>query len=167
MVVLRGSELDFYSHSPAQSRRFGAHLGRLAAPGDLLLLHGPLGAGKTHLAQGVAEGLGIVGPVRSPTFTLVHEYRGGRIPFYHVDLYRLEGAEEVATVGLEDYLDAEDGLMAVEWPERDRGWLPQDALHIHLRHAGPQRRALRLTAGGPRSATLLDDFKQHAFALPS
>lgn len=163
MSVLKGNEIEFFSHSPEQTRRFGAHLGCLVEPGDVVLLFGELGAGKTHVAQGIAQGLGITEPVRSPTFTLINEYEAGRIPLYHVDLYRLEGSRDIATVGLDEYFDA-DGVVVVEWPERGEGWLPEDALHLILRHVDPRRRLIRLDERGPRSAELLHAFKQHTFA---
>ncbi len=163
MTVMKGNTISFFSHSPGQTRRFGAHLGALVQAGDTILLHGQLGAGKTHFAQGIAQGLGVEEPVRSPTFTLINEYQAGRLPLYHIDLYRLEGDEQIATVGLEDYLDA-DGLVVVEWPERGRHWLPDDALHIFMLLVSMQRRELRLEASGPRAETLLRAYKQHLFA---
>ena len=162
MAVMKGSALDFFSHSPAQTRRFGAHLGALVEPGDVVLLHGDLGAGKTHFAQGIAEGLGITEPVRSPTFTLINEYDEGRIPLYHIDLYRLEGDEDIATIGIEEYFDA-DGLVVVEWPEKGEHWLPEDALHLFLTHFDERRRSLRVEAGGPRAEALLRAYRAHVF----
>jgi tRNA threonylcarbamoyladenosine biosynthesis protein TsaE len=93
-----------------------------AAPG-VLTLTGPLGAGKTVVVKGLARGLGFAGEVTSPTFTLLHEYHGGKMPLYHFDLYRLESASSVQRLGLEDYLPA-DGLTVIEWPERIPGLLP-------------------------------------------
>lgn len=165
MAVMKGNTLDFFSNSPTQTRRFGANLGGLAQPGDVVLLHGDLGAGKTHFAQGIAEGLGITDPVRSPTFTLVNEYEEGRVPLYHIDLYRLEGDEEIATVGIEEYFDA-DGLVVVEWPEKGAHWLPSDALHLFLGHIDERRRSLRMNTGGPRSEQLLRAYRAHVFAAP-
>src|SRR4051794_25057361 len=98
-----GPMLDVISHSADQTRRLGARLAEWLAPGDVLLLRGDLGAGKTVFAQGVAAGLGIDEPVTSPTFTLIHEHHG-RVPLYHVDLYRIGGDVEAGDLGLEDYL---------------------------------------------------------------
>lgn len=163
MPVMKGNTLDFFSYSAPQTRRFGAHLGTLVQPGDAVLLYGEMGAGKTHFAQGIAQGLGITGPVRSPTFTLINEYHDGRIPLYHVDLYRLSGDDDLATVGLEEYFDA-DGVVVVEWPERGVDWLPTDALHIRLTHIDQRRRTLRMEAGSPRAEELLRDYKLQTFA---
>lgn len=165
MAVMKGNEIEFFSHSPTQTRRFGAHLGALVQPGDVVLLHGNLGAGKTHFAQGIAQGLGIEEVVRSPTFTLINEYEEGRIPLYHVDLYRLEGDADIASTGLEEYFDA-GGVVVVEWPEKGVGWLPDDALRVSLRHVSDLRRALRLDAEGPRAEALLRTYKNQTFAAP-
>src|SRR5512136_966363 len=92
--------LDFVSHSTTQTQRVGSRLGEMLAGGDVILLEGPLGSGKTLLAQGIAHGLGITDYVTSPSFTLINEYRprdtGGRLPFYHIDLYRLGDASKEA-----------------------------------------------------------------------
>ena len=143
------------SHSPEETRALGARLGALLRAGDSVLLRGTLGAGKTQLAQGIARGLGVGGVVRSPTFTLINEYDDGRLPLYHMDLYRLEGEGELASIGLDDYVGA-DGVLLVEWPERAAGHFPADALRVTLDPRGPGERAITLEAGGPRAATLLD-----------
>jgi len=110
----------------AVARRLAARLGA----GDVLLLSGDLGAGKTAFVRGLAEGLGIdPGEVSSPTFTLVHEYRGGRLTLYHADLYRLQGAA-VEDLGL-DQLGATDGVLAIEWPDR-LGHEPIGALRVGI-----------------------------------
>lgn len=163
MPVTKGHEIEFFSHSPAQTRRLGNHLGRLVEPGDVVLLYGDLGAGKTHFTQGIAQGLGITDTVRSPTFTLVNEYEEGRIPLYHVDLYRLDSDAAIATIGLDEYFDA-GGVVVVEWPEKGRAWLPAEALHINLRTVGDLRRAFHLHATGPRAEALLHAYKSHTFA---
>ncbi|MGH2543813.1 MAG: tRNA (adenosine(37)-N6)-threonylcarbamoyltransferase complex ATPase subunit type 1 TsaE [Ardenticatenaceae bacterium] len=166
MSVLKGNTLGFFSYGPAQTRRFGARLGGLVQPGDVILLYGDLGAGKTHFAQGIAQGLGIEESVRSPTFTLINEYHEGRIPLYHVDLYRVDGDEDIATLGLEDYFDT-DGVVVVEWPEKGENWMPADALHIHLEHIDERRRAFTMDASQRHSEALLTAFKKHVFAAPS
>ena len=103
-----------------------------AAPGTRLVmaLHGDLGGGKTCFVRGLARALGINQAVTSPTFTIVNEYRGRR-PLYHIDLYRLNGSEEVLSLGFEEYLEA-NGVIAVEWAERAEGLIPADAIHIHF-----------------------------------
>ncbi|HXD00082.1 MAG TPA: tRNA (adenosine(37)-N6)-threonylcarbamoyltransferase complex ATPase subunit type 1 TsaE [Verrucomicrobiae bacterium] len=105
------------SHSPEETLALGEAWGRAASAGLVIGLTGDLGAGKTQLAKGIARGLGITGRVHSPTFTLVNEYAGGRLPMFHVDLYRLQTAEEVASAGLEEYFQP-TGVSVIEWAER-------------------------------------------------
>jgi tRNA threonylcarbamoyladenosine biosynthesis protein TsaE len=93
-------------------------------PGDVIALCGPLGAGKTHVTKGLLHGLGSAAEVTSPTFTLVHEYRDGRLPVFHFDLYRMERAEEVLAIGWDDYLD-EPGVVIVEWADLFPELLPE------------------------------------------
>jgi len=104
----------------AETHAFGAEIGAAVVGGDLLLLDGDLGAGKTTLIQGIARGLGCSDPVTSPTFNLVHEYRGGRLLLVHMDLYRLSGPDDLESIGFYDYLER-GGVIAVEWPERLAG----------------------------------------------
>ncbi len=163
MATFRGNTLDFFSHSPEQTRRLGARLGQLLQPGDLILISGPLGAGKTLFVQGIAEGLGVREHVRSPTFTLVNEYHSGRIPLYHVDLYRLNGHADLATVGVEEYLERADGVVVVEWPERAPAWFPLAALHVRLEHVDDQKRRVVMEGKGERYKALVRAFKRSAF----
>jgi tRNA threonylcarbamoyladenosine biosynthesis protein TsaE len=158
-----GSALDVLSHSAAQTERLGARLGELLAAGDVVLLEGGLGAGKTVFAQGVARGLGVNDPVTSPTFVLVHEYEG-RVPLYHADLYRLAGAAEATTIGLEEYLWG-DGVTLIEWPERAASLVPPEHLAVALRPISDTKRAIRLTPHGTRFAQVVDAFKRSAFGL--
>jgi tRNA threonylcarbamoyladenosine biosynthesis protein TsaE len=119
--------LSVTTHSEAETSAVGRDLARTLAPGSVILLSGNLGAGKTAFVRGLAEGLGIdPAEVSSPTFTLIQEYRGGRLPLHHVDLYRLAPVE-VADLGLDDLQD--DGVTAVEWPDR---WheAPESALRV-------------------------------------
>lgn len=115
----------FISHSPAETGALGEAWGREAQPGWVLGLSGGLGAGKTILAAGLARGLGVTARVQSPTFALVNEYRGGRLPLFHLDLYRLASREEIIAAGLELYLDRPSGVAVVEWMER---WLEDGSL---------------------------------------
>jgi tRNA threonylcarbamoyladenosine biosynthesis protein TsaE len=110
----------FISHSPDETAALGETWGRAAAPGLVIGLTGDLGAGKTQLVKGLARGLGIPERVHSPTFALVNTYAGGRLPLYHLDLYRLETPDQVLAAGLEEYLHP-DGLTVIEWAER---WFP-------------------------------------------
>jgi tRNA threonylcarbamoyladenosine biosynthesis protein TsaE len=137
--------------SAEETRAIGRALGAAAESGALLLLRGDLGSGKTTLAQGVGEALGAC-EVHSPTFILVAEHRG-RLPLFHVDLYRLDEVDDIGDLGLDDVI-GRVGVVVVEWPERYRGDWPEDRLEIHL--AGQDdRRTLTFGATGPRHAAWL------------
>ena len=110
--------------------------------GEVFALHGVLGSGKTQLVKGLARGLGYRGDVTSPTFTIVHEYRGGRLPIYHLDLYRLAGENEAIDMGLEEYIPS-DGVTIIEWPERIATILPPDTQHWELEVASLTERVVR------------------------
>jgi tRNA threonylcarbamoyladenosine biosynthesis protein TsaE len=153
--------LDFVSHSTNQTRNTGIILGRLAHPGDIFLLIGDLGAGKTTLAKGIASGLDIHATVNSPTFTLVNEY-AGRLPLFHLDCYRLESAREALDIGLEEYLYGE-ALTVIEWPERIIEALPAESLTIRLSHLNETKRGIRLEPVGERYIYLVNEFKKTAF----
>ena len=112
----------FISHSPEETAALGEQWGREALPGWLIGLSGSLGAGKTLLVSGLARGLGVTERIQSPTFALVNEYLEGRLPLFHLDLYRLKGRNEIIAAGLEDYLDRPDGVIVLEWIER---WLEE------------------------------------------
>ncbi len=111
------------SHSAEETFALGQRLAATLRPGDIIALDGDLGAGKTHFIQGLAAGLGHTGPVTSPTFTLLHEYTGGRIPLYHLDFYRLETPEEALHIGLDEYL-ALPAILAIEWAGKFAHLLP-------------------------------------------
>lgn len=138
----------------AATRTLGESLGRTAQVGDLLLLAGPLGAGKTTLAQGLAQGLGLEDRVTSPTFALIHEYREGRIPLFHFDLYRLNEADLLAQ-GLTDYWERPEGLCVLEWPERLGNLSLPSHLTVALEPADGGRMA-SLAPQGPRAAAWLE-----------
>ena len=134
------------------TRAVGAALGRLLDEGDVVLLQGELGAGKTTFTQGVARGAGSDELVNSPTFILVNEYRG-RIKLYHADLYRLDDPDAVLALDLPGA--TLDGALVVEWPERGEGALPPEHLLIRILHVSPEERELRLEPHGRRAQTLL------------
>jgi tRNA threonylcarbamoyladenosine biosynthesis protein TsaE len=110
--------------------------------GEIFALHGVLGAGKTQLAKGLARGLGYAGVVTSPSFTFVHEYRGGRLPIYHIDLYRIADEKAAIAMGVEDYLPS-DGVTIIEWAERIESLLPPDARHWELEVASLTERVIK------------------------
>jgi tRNA threonylcarbamoyladenosine biosynthesis protein TsaE len=144
--------------SAAETRRLGKRLGRRLEAGDVVLLEGTLGAGKTVLVQGIAEGLDVADPVTSPTFTLVHEYQG-RLPLYHADLYRIAGETEAVDLGLED-LYYGDGVTVVEWAGRAAALVPREHLWVRLevpRDDGSTRR-ITFHPSGRRWVTMLKDF---------
>ena len=143
--------IDFISHSSLHTERLGERLGASAKPGDVFALWGELGAGKTVLAKGLARGLGVSGPVTSPTFVLVHEY-DGPLPLYHVDFFRLD-PRDVPGVGWEEYLDL-DGVVVIEWPDRAAGSLPRERLDVRLEHVAQTKRRVRLEPHGRRAEEL-------------
>jgi tRNA threonylcarbamoyladenosine biosynthesis protein TsaE len=161
--VTSRANLDIVSHGIEQTRRLGAHLGKLLSPGDVVLLEGEFGTGKTTFTQGIARGLGLDSRyVNSPTFTLINEYRGGRHPLAHVDLYRLHGLSDIATLGLDDYLEGR-GITVIEWPEEAAPWLPDERLTVQFSHLSDTKRTLRFYASGPHYTQLLDEYKRTAF----
>lgn len=142
------------SRSAAETRALGRGLGAAAGPGAVLALIGPLGAGKTQLAKGVAEGLGVRSVVNSPTFILMNEHEG-RLRLFHVDAYRLGDAEEALAAGLFDERQAA-GVTVVEWADRLDGWLPDDRLEITIQPAprDDRSRILLWRPLGPAAARL-------------
>jgi tRNA threonylcarbamoyladenosine biosynthesis protein TsaE len=136
------------SRSVDDTLALGERLGRVAAAGDLICLWGDLGAGKTQLTKGIAQGLGIDDTVNSPTFVLMSEY-AGRLPLFHVDLYRLADAREALAGGVIDERQAE-GLTVVEWPDRMREVLPGSRLDVVIDGTGDEPRRIELLAAGTR-----------------
>ena len=131
------------------TRSLGVHLGQSLPAGSVILLSGELGAGKTTLVQGIGEGLGITDPVVSPTFTLINEYAEGRIPLYHLDLYRLQ-PDEVETLNLESYWEGVEvplGIVAIEWADR-LPYLPPSYLHLYLTYSSNHGRHAELVSMG-------------------
>lgn len=130
------------SNSAAETFELGRSLAASLKGGEIIALCGDLGAGKTHLCKGIAAGLGCdPAEVTSPTFTLVHEYRGGRLPVYHFDFYRLESEAEALAVGLDDYLAA-GGVVLIEWADKFRPLLPAETRWIELRELAPDVREI-------------------------
>lgn len=140
-----------------ETRQLGEQLGRMLRKGDIVLLSGDLGTGKTCLTQGIGRGLDCGTPVNSPSFVLMNEY-GGRETLFHVDLYRIEDVEELDELGLWDY--AERGVLVIEWPERGADLLPGDGLVIELRYGDLDRqRRLKFLPRGERGAQIVDSLR--------
>ena len=139
--------MNFILRSLSESRAFGRILGENSLTGDVILLIGTLGAGKTTLTRFIAEGLGIKDDyITSPSFSLMNRY-SGRIPLYHIDCYRLEGEDDVEDSGLIDYIVA-DGLAVIEWPDRLGSLVPEDRLEIELTSGEGEQRFVSVTAHG-------------------
>ncbi|MCJ7515987.1 MAG: tRNA (adenosine(37)-N6)-threonylcarbamoyltransferase complex ATPase subunit type 1 TsaE [Dehalococcoidia bacterium] len=147
------THLKSISHSPEQTRRLGLRLGELSRAGDVFLLTGNLGSGKTCLTQGIAWGLGIKEYAFSPSFVIVREYHG-RLPLYHIDLYRLDRIEEIADLGLDEYLFGH-GVCVVEWADKGIVLMPKEHLFINLSYISDTERALSLEPRGHRYTELL------------
>ena len=124
--------MDYLSNSVEETEALGAELAVRLEPGDVVAFTGDLGAGKTAFVRGLARGLGIPDRVTSPTFTIVNEYEGGRLPLFHFDLYRLASSDELFEIGWEDYL-RRGGVCAVEWSENAAGALERDTVRVDLR----------------------------------
>lgn len=123
-------ERQYPTRSEEETFAIGRKLGEMAQPGQIFCLEGDLGTGKTVLAKGMARGLGVTDDVVSPTFTIVHEYKG-RLPFYHFDIYRLEDEDELDEVGWNDYIGS-DGVVLIEWADQVQEAMPEDAVWIRI-----------------------------------
>ena len=153
-------KVKIVSHSSDETHALGVRLGQYAQPGDILLLIGELGAGKTTLTQGIAQGLGIAERPRSPTFVMATEYHG-RLPLYHLDLYRIDHVAELDQLGLEEYL-SQDGVTVVEWADRAPQAFPAACLRISLESIDEDTRRVIMTADGDRHMALLASLKSRA-----
>jgi tRNA threonylcarbamoyladenosine biosynthesis protein TsaE len=147
--------LSIISESTEQTDALGRRLGALLRPGDLVLLMGDLGSGKTHLAKGIVAGLGSADLVTSPSFVLVNEYQAPAATVYHADLYRIDNPDELLGIGLEEAWSGPN-ISLVEWAERAGARLPPAHLAIHLRHLGDTTREIDLEAHGRRYEALLE-----------
>lgn len=145
--------MEFVSDSVEQTRDFAAAMACRAQAGDVVLLVGDLGAGKTHFAQGFAAGLGIADIPTSPTFNLVCEYRDGRLPLYHFDLYRLESADELDDIDYYGIVEG-DGVSLVEWGDKFEEAAPDDYLLLDFSVGADGVRTIRMKPHGPRAEAL-------------
>jgi tRNA threonylcarbamoyladenosine biosynthesis protein TsaE len=151
------ASLEMISNSAKQTHKVGMELAWLAQAGDVILLEGGLGVGKTCLAQGIARGLDIGDYVISPSFVLLREYQG-RLPLYHIDFYRLDRIEEVEYLGLDDYLYG-GGVCVVEWAEKGLGILPGEHLLVEMQYLASTKRKLTFSPRGKRYEEMLSQFK--------
>ena len=142
--------MEFWTHSPLETQRVGAALGRALHGGEVIAFLGGLGAGKTAFTRGLAEGLGVTDAVTSPTYTIVNEYLTGRLPLFHFDMYRLGSSEELFDIGWEDYL-ARGGVCAVEWSENvaDALETPITVRIERVPDGGDDCRRITITGGEP------------------
>ncbi len=137
--------MTFTTNSPAETEAVGAALGKILPPGTVLAYRGDLGAGKTAFTRGLARGLGCGELVTSPTYTIVNEYLGGRIPLFHFDMYRLRCSDDLFDIGWDDYLDR-GGVCAVEWSENVDDAM-EDAIYITIEKLGEDARRITLEGG--------------------
>ena len=133
----------FISNSVAETETFGRNFAERIKQGSVLALGGELGSGKTHFVKGVAAGIGSRAEVTSPTFTLIHEYRHGRLPIYHFDFFRIEDQASAERLGLDEYFFS-DGVSIVEWADKFPGLIPQDAIWIRFETKSETQRAITI-----------------------
>ena len=158
MPILDAHTLEFFSRSPEQTRRVGMRLGGLLQHGDVICLQGELGAGKTTLVQGLAQGWGSLDQVTSPTFIIVNTYRRpDNKQLYHMDAYRLDSAPEAAELDLDEMLAR--GSLLIEWPERIQEILPDECLHISLEYLAEEHRQMLIRATGERYDEMLAELR--------
>ena len=143
--------MEFITNSPQETEALGQKLGQALPAGTVIAYRGDLGAGKTAFTRGLARGLGIQDPVTSPTYTIVNEYLGGRVPLFHFDMYRLHSADDLFDIGWDDYLERQ-GICAVEWSENVAEAM-EDPLVVTICKTGEESRKITLE-GGPQIADL-------------
>ena len=132
------------TYSAAETRALGEELSASLKPGDVVVLRGELGAGKSELTRGIAKGLGVTENVTSPSFTILNVYESGRCPLYHFDWYRLENEEELYELGMDEYLGG-DGVAVVEWAERCPDAVPEKRIRIRLEVTGEETRRIEIS----------------------
>ena len=147
--------MEFLTNSPEETERVGAALGKILEPGSILAYRGDLGAGKTLFTQGMAQGLEITEDINSPTFTIIHEYESGRLPLYHMDVYRLKHPDEMYDLGYEEYFYGE-GVTVVEWAQIIEPLLPDEYLGMEIAVV-PEGREVRFMPHGSRYEQLIEE----------
>ena len=150
--------LKFITHSAEQTQKVGISIGKLAEPGDIFLLIGDLGAGKTCLTQGIAYGLDIQEYTLSPSFVIMRELHG-RLPLYHMDFYRLENIAEISDLGLDDYLFGE-GVCVIEWANKGLSVLPEDHLLIGIDYLADNERSFVIEPRGERYIRMVQQLRE-------
>ncbi len=164
MAILDFESIDFTSRSPEQTERVGMRLGRLLQTGDVILLNGDLGAGKTTIIRGIAKGWGTIDPVTSPTFVLVNEYyRMDKSILFHMDAYRIGSIWEAEELDLDRML--REGVLLVEWAERIKDALPKECLIINMRWISDEQREIIIKPNGDHYKNILLSFRQNAFGV--
>jgi tRNA threonylcarbamoyladenosine biosynthesis protein TsaE len=164
MPILDSHTLEFFSRSPEQTRRMGMRLGALLQTGDLLCLQGDLGAGKTTLVQGIAQGWGSLDAVSSPTFVLVNVYRRSEgMQLFHLDTYRIDSAPEAEELDLDTMLA--QGALVVEWPERVLEILPAERLWVKLEYIDDQQRQMTFSAIGKLYERMIAELRLELFGV--
>jgi tRNA threonylcarbamoyladenosine biosynthesis protein TsaE len=162
MPILDAHTLEFFSRSPEQTRRVGMRLGGLLHEGDVICLHGDLGAGKTTFVQGLAQGWGSLDSVSSPTFILVNMYRRADAKqLFHLDAYRIDSVPEAEELDLDAIL--EQGPLVVEWPERIGDLVPKDRIWIDFDYMTDQHRQMVFKASGRHYDNLLNEIRRNMF----
>ena len=149
-LLIRDKKSAFRTHSPEETQEIGAQIGTQLSPGDVVALIGDLGAGKTCLTQGIAQGVGVYQDqtVNSPSYILINEYEG-KIPIYHIDLYRLERLEDIVALGLEDYFGG-DGICVIEWGDRMGELLPESHIQVTITAEDEFTRVIEVSPISPK-----------------
>ena len=162
MPILDDRNFEFFSHSPEQTRRLGIHLGKLVSTGEVICLEGNLGAGKTTLIQGLAQGWGALDQVSSPTYVIVNEYRrpDGQTLF-HADAYRLNYILEAEFLDFDRMLS--QGTVVIEWAERIKDALPAEHLWISLTYTAPEHREMLLTPAGKQYESMVENIRRRIY----
>jgi tRNA threonylcarbamoyladenosine biosynthesis protein TsaE len=162
---LKLNRLFLHTKSTSETIRIGKQIGSHLHPGDVVALVGELGTGKTHFIKGLASGAGVKRSryITSPSFTLIHEYQG-KIPFYHIDLYRLKTEKEAEGLGLEEYIQG-GGITAVEWADKIPAHLPEQMLWIEIRHTGAHTRSIEIRAKGKRYEEMIMELGNCEFGI--
>ena len=138
---------EFISNSPEETEKFASDFAKTLRGGCVIAFEGSMGMGKTHFTRGLARGLGFKGDVSSPTFAIVNEYRGGVLPIFHFDMYRIVCWEDLDSCGFFDYME-ENGIIAAEWSENISGALPPDTIYITIEKIGENSRKITINGGG-------------------